>query len=53
MQNCKEKQKKKVTKAKKQNAYFRHNAVFGKSIENPMSKFGVKSVTTRKQYLKW
>ena len=53
MQNGKEKQKKKATKTKKQNAELRNNAVFGKSIENPTSKLDVKSVTTRKQYLKW
>ena len=39
----------KVRKIKKQN----QNAVFAKSIENPMSKVDVKVVTTREQYLKW
>ena len=43
----------KVRKIKKQNHKLISNAVFAKSIENPMSKVDVKVVTTREQYLKW
>ena len=39
-------------KIKKQNVKLRNNVIFGKSIENPMSKVDVKIVTARKQYLK-
>ena len=31
-----------------QNAKLRNNAIFGKSIENPMNRLDVKFVTTRK-----
>ena len=44
---------KESNKVKKQNAKLRKNAIFGKSIENPMNKLDVETVTTRKQYLKW
>ena len=40
-------------KIEKQNARLRNNAIFGKSMENPMNKVGIKIKTTRKQYLKW
>ena len=40
-------------KIKKPNAKSRNNAIFGKSIENPMTKFDVKVVNSRIQYLKW
>ena len=40
-------------KIKKQNAKLRSNAIFGRSIENPINKVDVKIVTIRKQYLRW
>ena len=48
IRSCKEMQKKKVIKSKKENAKLRNNAIFEKSIENPMNKVDVKIVTTRK-----
>ena len=33
---------------KTQNPELRNNAILGKSIENPMNKFNVKTVTNRK-----
>ena len=36
----------------KHKAKLRNNAIFAKSIENPMNKVYVKIVTARKQYLK-
>lgn len=36
----------------KRNTKLRNNATFGKSIENPLNKIDVKTVTTRKQSLK-
>ena len=44
---------KKCNKIKKQIVKSRNNAIFGKSIENPLIKAGVKIATTRKQYLNW
>ena len=32
---------------------MRNNAIFGKSMEDPMNKVDVKLVAIRKQYLKW
>ena len=40
-------------KIKKQNAKLRNNVKFGKLIKNPINKFDVKIVSTRKQYSKW
>ena len=40
-------------KIKNENVRLRNNAIFGKSIENPMKKFDITIVTTKKQYLKW
>ena len=34
------------------NAKLKSNAIFGKSIENPINKIDVKVATTRKEYLK-
>ena len=36
------------SKIRKQSVKLRNNAIFGESTENPMSKFDVKLVTTRK-----
>ena len=47
------KAEKEANKVKKQNSKLRNNAIFGKSIENPMSKVDLKIVTTREQCLKW
>ena len=38
---------------KKQKPKLRNNALFDRSIENPMNKIDLKIVITRKQYLKW
>ena len=46
------KAEKEDNKIKKRNVKLRNNAIFGKSIENPMNKVEVKIVTTRKRYLK-
>ena len=40
-------------KIKKQNAKLKINAIFGKSIENPVNNVDVKILTTIEQYLKW
>ena len=37
------------SKIKKQNTKLRNNALFGKSIENPVKKVDVKIINTRKQ----
>ena len=36
------------SKIRKQSVKLRNNCIFGESTENPMSKFDVKLVTTRK-----
>ena len=46
------KAEKEGNKIKKRNAKLRNNAIFGKSIENPMNKVEIKIVTTRKRCLK-
>ena len=46
------KRSRKIVKSKK-NAKLRNNAIFGKAIENPINKFDVRIVTTKKKYLKW
>lgn len=43
---------KEANKIKKQAAKLRNNSIFGKTIENSMSKLDVKSVTNRRNYLK-
>lgn len=40
---------KEVKKIKKQNAKLRKNTIFDTSIENPVNKVDVKTVTTRKK----
>ena len=49
----KKKRKKEGNKIKELNAKLRNNAIFSKSIENPIKNVDVKIVTTRRQYLKW
>ena len=54
MQICEDKQKKKVTTSKnKMLDIKRDNAKFGKSIEHQVNKIDVKTLITRKQYLKY
>ena len=43
---------KESNKIKTQNAKLQNNAIFGRSLENPVNKVDVKTVNTRKQYLK-
>ena len=45
--------RKKGNKIKNQNAPLRNSTLFSKSIENPVNKFDVKIVPSRKDYLKW
>ena len=54
IQICEDKQKKKVTTSKnKMLDIKRDNAKFGKSIEHQVNKTDVKTLITRKQYLKY
>ena len=54
IQICEDKQKKKVTTTKnKMLDIKRDNAKFGKSIEHQVNKTDVKTLITRKQYLKY
>ena len=54
IQICEDKQKKKVTTSKnKMLDIKRDNAKFGKSIEHQVNKIDVKTLITRKQYLKY
>ena len=54
IQICEDKQKKKVTTTKnKMLDIKRDNAKFGKSIEHQVNKIDVKTLITRKQYLKY
>ena len=54
IQICEDKQKKKVTTSKnKMLDIKRDNTKFGKSIEHQLNKTDVKTLITRKQYLKY
>ena len=47
------KEKQKGNKIQKQNAKLQNYAIFSKSIEYQLKKVYVKTLTTRRQYLKW